>query len=104
MEYRGIFGLLHGTDFKLNIMDIWSKKKRSKVMSKIGRKIQNQKLILRYALHKLGFRFRIHRKDLAGRPDIVLPKYNTVIFVHDCFWHFHENCQEGRIPGSNSTF
>lgn len=61
-------------------------------------------MLLRSALFELGYRFRVNKKDLPGKPDIVLPKYNTVIFVHGCFWHFHQECREGRIPGSNSKF
>lgn len=85
-------------------MDIWSKEKRSAVMSKIKGKNTKPEIILRSALFKLGLRFRIHKKDLPGKPDIVLKKYNTVILVHGCFWHFHKNCREGRIPSSNSSF
>lgn len=60
--------------------------------------------LLRSALFKLGFRFRINKRDLPGKPDIVLSKYKTAIFVHGCFWHFHQECREGRIPSSNSKF
>jgi len=85
-------------------MDIWSKQKRSEVMSKIRGKNTKPELILRSQLFRQGFRFRIHQKDLPGKPDIVLPKYRTVIFVHGCFWHYHKDCREGRIPSTNSTF
>ena len=61
-------------------------------------------MILRSELFKLEFRFRVHRNDLPGKPDIVLPKYNVIIFVHGCFWHFHQQCSEGRIPSTNSGF
>lgn len=85
-------------------MDIWSKQKRSEVMSRIKGKDTKPELILRSQLFRLGFRFRLHQKNLPGKPDIVLPKYHTVIFVHGCFWHNHKNCKEGRIPSTNSTF
>lgn len=85
-------------------MDIWSKDKRSDVMSRIRSKNTKPEIDLRSCLHAAGFRFRIHRKDLPGKPDIVLPKYKTVIFVHGCFWHYHANCNEGRIPSTNSKF
>jgi len=85
-------------------MDIWTKEKRSYVMSRIRSKNTKPELSLRSWLHKNGFRFRIHRKDLPGKPDIVLPKYKTVIFVHGCFWHYHATCREGRIPNTNSKF
>jgi DNA mismatch endonuclease (patch repair protein) len=84
--------------------DIWTKIKRSEVMSRIKGKNTKPEIILRSLLFKSGYRFRIHKKDLPGKPDIVLPKYKTVIFVHGCFWHFHKDCEEGRIPSSNSTF
>lgn len=85
-------------------MDIWSKQKRSEVMSRIRGKNTKPEMILRSQLFRQGFRFRIHQKDLPGKPDIVLPKYRTVIFVHGCFWHYHKDCREGRIPSTNSKF
>ena len=85
-------------------MDIWTKEKRSDVMSKIRGKNTKPELILRSQLFRQGFRFRVHQKDLPGKPDIVFPKYKTVIFVHGCFWHFHNNCREGRIPSTNSKY
>lgn len=71
-------------------------------MSKIRSKNTKPEIVLRSALHRLGYRFRIHKKDLPGKPDIVLPKHNTIIFVNGCFWHYHEDCREGRIPDTNS--
>lgn len=71
-------------------------------MSKIKGKNTKPEMILRSELFKQGFRFRIHQNDLPGKPDIVLSKYRTVIFVHGCFWHYHKDCSEGRIPSSNS--
>lgn len=85
-------------------MDIWSKKKRSEVMSRIRGKNTKPELLLRSYLFKKGFRFRIHKSDLPGKPDIVLPKYNTAIFVHGCFWHYHKDCQEGRIPSTREDY
>jgi DNA mismatch endonuclease (patch repair protein) len=85
-------------------MDIWSKEKRSIVMSKIKGKNTKPEIKLRSQLFKKGFRFRIHKKDLPGKPDIVLPKYKLAIFVHGCFWHYHKDCKEGRIPSTNSEF
>ena len=55
-------------------------------------------------LHQMGYRFRLHRKDLPGKPDIVLPKYETVIFVHGCFWHRHPGCQFAYTPKSRVDF
>lgn len=61
-------------------------------------------LRVRQALHALGFRFRLHRRDLPGRPDIVLPKYKTVVFVHGCYWHRHAECRKATIPKSNLEY
>lgn len=85
-------------------MDIWSKQKRSEVMSKIRGKNTKPEIILRSQLFKQGFRFRIHKKTLPGKPDIVLERYKTAIFVHGCFWHYHKGCREGRIPSANSKY
>ena len=79
-------------------MDIWSKEKRSHVMSRIRSKDTSPEIILRSLLHRLGYRFRLHVKGLPGKPDIVLPKYKRVIFVHGCFWHLHKGCRDGTIP------
>lgn len=73
-------------------------------MSRIKGKNTKPEMVLRSQLFRQGFRYRVHQKDLPGKPDIVLPKYRTVIFVHGCFWHYHEDCKEGRIPSSNSKF
>jgi len=59
---------------------------------------------VRSLLHTLGFRFRLHRKDLPGNPDIVLPKHSTVIFVHGCFWHRHRGCQQASTPATNQDY
>jgi DNA mismatch endonuclease (patch repair protein) len=84
--------------------DIWSKEKRSEVMSKIRSQNTHPEKLLRSILFKEGFRFRIHKKDLPGKPDIVLSKYKIAVFVHGCFWHFHKDCREGRVPDTNSKF
>lgn len=85
-------------------MDIWDKKKRSEVMSKIRSKNTKPEMTLRKALFAKGFRYRINYKKLPGKPDIVFPKYKTAIFVHGCFWHGHENCKIAHIPKSNTCF
>jgi len=72
-------------------------------MSGIRSRDTKPEIALRSALHAKGFRFRIHRKDLPGRPDIVLPKYNAVIEVHGCFWHGH-GCDLFRYPATNPEF
>jgi DNA mismatch endonuclease, patch repair protein len=59
---------------------------------------------VRSLLHRLGFRFRLHRKDLPGKPDIVLPKYSTVVFVHGCFWHRHQGCSQASTPATRQDY
>ena len=85
-------------------MDIVTREQRSRMMSGIRGKNTKPELLLRSALHALGFRFRIQRKDLPGKPDIVLPKYKTIIFVHGCFWHRHPGCKYAYTPKSNVEF
>lgn len=72
-------------------------------MSSVKSKNTKPEICVRSLLHKAGFRFRLFRKDLPGSPDIVLPKFGTVIFVHGCFWHGH-SCPKGRRPNSNQKF
>jgi DNA mismatch endonuclease (patch repair protein) len=85
-------------------MDIISKEKRSWNMSRIRSKDTKPEMIVRSLLHRMGYRFRLHVKDLPGKPDIVLPKYKTVIFVHGCFWHQHKNCKYAYKPQSRINF
>jgi DNA mismatch endonuclease (patch repair protein) len=79
-------------------MDIWSKEKRSYVMSRIRSWDTSPEIKVRSILHQMGFRFRLHVKILPGQPDIVFPKYRKVVFVHGCFWHLHKGCRDGTIP------
>jgi DNA mismatch endonuclease, patch repair protein len=83
--------------------DILTKLERSERMSRIRQRHTGPELQVRRGLHALGLRFRLHPQDLPGRPDIVLPKYRTVIFVHGCFWHGH-HCRAGGRPTSNKSF
>lgn len=76
---------------------------RSALMSRIGPKNTAPETIIRRLLHRLGYRFRLHRKDLPGTPDIVLPGRKTAVFVHGCFWHAH-GCKIGRPPRSRAEF
>lgn len=85
-------------------MDIWDKKKRSEVMSKIRSKNTKPEVMLRKALFAKGYRYRINYKKLPGKPDIVFPKYKTAIFVNGCFWHGHEGCKIAHIPKTNQVF
>lgn len=81
-------------------MDTLTKERRSWNMAQIRGKDTKPELIVRSVLHRLGARFRLHRKDLPGRPDIVLPRYGLVVFVHGCFWHRHQGCKYAYTPKS----
>lgn len=85
-------------------MDTLSPEYRSWNMSRIKGRNTTPELKVRSALHRAGFRFRLHRKDLPGTPDIVLPRFRTVIFVHGCFWHRHEGCRFAYMPKSRQEF
>ncbi|MPN31226.1 Very short patch repair protein [bioreactor metagenome] len=74
---------------------------RSRIMASIRGKNTKPELKVRRGLHRLGVRFRLHRRDLPGCPDIVFPKYRTVLFVHGCFWHRHEACRFAYTPSTN---
>jgi DNA mismatch endonuclease (patch repair protein) len=84
--------------------DIVDAATRSRMMSRIRGKNTIPEMLVRRFLHAAGFRYRLHVKDLPGRPDIVLPKYRTVIFVHGCFWHRHPGCRDAVMPTSNTAF
>lgn len=84
--------------------DVFSKKKRSKIMSKIQAKDTKPEIKVRSYLHSRGLRFRLHDRNLPGKPDLKFPMYNTVVNVHGCFWHGHENCKYFRIPKSNVDY
>ena len=84
--------------------DIYDRGKRSEIMSHIRSTNTKPEVSLRKTLFSRGLRYRINDKRLAGRPDIVLPKYRTVIFVHGCFWHGHEYCKYAYKPKSNTDF
>jgi len=73
-------------------------------MSRVSGKNTKPEIAVRSALHKMGYRFRLHRKDLPGKPDITLPKYKKVIFVHGCFWHGHPGCSRSKRPVTNQEF
>ncbi len=84
--------------------DHLSKERRSWNMSRIKGQNTTPELKLRSCLHRLGFRFRIHDTKLPGKPDIVMAKYRTVVFVHGCFWHRHDGCKHTSTPKSNQSF
>lgn len=74
------------------------------MMAGISGKNTTPEIRIRKALHRAGFRFRLHSARLPGKPDIILPMYQAIIFVHGCFWHRHEDCHNASVPKSNATF
>ena len=84
--------------------DVHSAEKRSYNMSRIRSKDTKPELVVRKILHAKGFRYRLHPKGMPGKPDIVLPKYRTVIFVHGCFWHGHEGCKYFVVPKTRTDW
>jgi DNA mismatch endonuclease, patch repair protein len=84
--------------------DVHDKKTRSYNMSQIKGKDTKPEKLVRKFLHANGFRYRLHVKNLPGKPDIVLPKYKTVIFVHGCFWHGHEHCKYYVVPKTKTDW
>lgn len=86
------------------MVDFLSPSERSERMSRIRSSNTSPEVAVRRALHRLGFRFRLNRKDLPGSPDIVLPRFKTVVFVHGCFWHRHVGCKVATTPKSNTDF
>jgi len=85
-------------------MDRISKEHRSWNMSRIQSRDTKPEKTVRSILHGLGYRFRLHQKNLPGKPDIVLARYNSVIFVHGCFWHRHKECKNASVPKTKKTF
>lgn len=83
--------------------DTVSPEVRSRIMSKVKSRDTAPELKTRSKLHAAGFRFSLHRSDLPGRPDIVLPRFKTAVFVNGCFWHGHD-CRDGRLPSSNREY
>jgi DNA mismatch endonuclease, patch repair protein len=83
--------------------DIYTREKRSEIMSKVVSRDTKPEMLVRSYLFRNGFRFRKNVSKLAGKPDIVLSKLRTVIFVNGCFWHSH-NCKAGRLPKTNTAF
>ncbi len=85
-------------------MDIWSKRKRSLVMSKILSCDTIPEKQVRRVLSDMGYHYRLNVKTLPGKPDIVIHKYRVVIFIHGCFWHLHSNCRDGTIPKTRTDY
>ena len=85
-------------------MDVLTKKQRSYNMSQIRNKNTRPEILVRSIVHRMGYRYALHRKDLPGHPDIVLVRHKKIIFVHGCFWHIHK-CRYGKVkPSTNADF
>ncbi len=84
--------------------DVHSPATRSYNMSQIKGKDTKPEILVRHYLHAHGMRYRLHDRNLPGKPDIVLPKYRTVVFVHGCFWHRHEGCRYFVVPKTRTEF
>ena len=84
--------------------DVHDKKTRSYNMSRIRSANTKPELLVRKFLHAHGYRYRLHDKKLPGHPDIVLPKYKTIIFIHGCFWHGHANCKYYKVPQTRTEW
>lgn len=83
-------------------MDVFEPAKRSEIMRRVRSKDTRPEMVVRSAAHRLGYRFRLHRRDLPGTPDLVFPRLRKVIFVHGCFWHGHMGCSRATLPKSNA--
>ena len=86
------------------MVDHLAPEKRSWNMSRIRSRDTNPEILVRSLLHRMGYRFRLHKPDLPGKPDIVLSKYNLIIFCHGCFWHQHPRCKRATTPKSNKQY
>ncbi|MDC6094709.1 DNA mismatch endonuclease Vsr [Lautropia mirabilis] len=85
------------------MVDVVDSATRSRMMSGIRGRNTKPEILIRSLLHRQGFRFRLHVRDMPGKPDIVLPRYRAVVFVHGCFWHGH-NCPLFKLPGTRPDF
>ena len=84
--------------------DVMTPEQRSRAMAQVRSKNTKPEMRVRSLLHRMGFRFRLHRRDLPGTPDIVLPKHRAAIFVHGCFWHVHSGCPRATTPSTRIAF
>jgi len=85
-------------------MDTLSANERSALMAKVRNRNTEPEIRVRRAAHSIGLRFRLHRRDLPGSPDLVFPKHRVTIFVHGCFWHQHPGCKRASVPKSRTDF
>ena len=85
------------------VVDHVDKRARSKIMAKVRSEDTGPEMQVRRALHRAGYRFRVHRADVPGRPDLLFPRHGIALFVHGCFWHCH-GCKKSRLPKSNVAY
>lgn len=85
-------------------MDRLTPSERSRLMSKVRGKNTQPEIAVRRTAHAMGLRFRLHRSDLPGKPDVVFPRFKTALFVHGCFWHRHPGCRKSSVPKTNAVF
>lgn len=86
------------------MVDVFTKEKRSWIMRQVRGRNTRPEIVVRSMVHRMGFRYRLHRGDLPGSPDLVLARYGKVIFVHGCFWHGHRACVRAKRPTTNEEF
>ena len=86
------------------MVDIVSSEVRSRIMAQVKSKDSKPEMLVRRLLHRLGYRYRLHRTDMPGRPDLVFPSRRKVVFVNGCFWHRHTGCPKVRIPATNKDY
>jgi DNA mismatch endonuclease (patch repair protein) len=85
-------------------MDNLTPSQRKKAMANVKSQDTNPEMKVRHLVHSLGYRYRLHRKNLPGNPDLTFPRFKKVIFVHGCFWHQHEGCPASKRPTSNTSY
>lgn len=86
------------------MVDTVSPEVRSRIMARVKSKGMKPEMKVRRLLHGMGYRYRLHRSDLPGRPDLVFPSRRKVVFVNGCFWHYHRGCERVRIPSTNREY
>ena len=86
------------------MVDTVSPEVRSRIMAQVKSKGMKPEMRVRRLLHSMGYRYRLHRSDLPGRPDLVFPSRRKVVFVNGCFWHYHRDCERVRIPATNQDY
>src|SRR5215211_6762502 len=84
--------------------DVFTPEERSRIMAKVKGANTTPEKTVRSLIHRMGYRFRLHVKELPGKPDIVLPRHKKIILIHGCFWHQHEGCSQAARPTSNTDY